>query len=367
MEKWMNGWSYFLQFSGETMETTKKVCHVLIHETGKSFPNGSEKSQQIRVCANEIAKHSYVMLCDEQEEPKLIFLCLASEESKENEADFRMNESSEKVLDLTIKFVSDVTQHVPTEQIAGFIEKGRDFMKAKMLHEYASDQMLKKTQPPLVKAAQHELIFLSKDFSKLPIENDFLKIVNQRKSHRVYANEPLSIDEVSYLLWCTQGVKTTIKNNYATIRTVPCGGARHEFETYLSIHHVTGLKQGVYHYLPMEHALELLHEQENIEATCSYLLCDQTFAGKSALTFMWSCVCYRAEWRYSIDAHRIILQDIGHVGENLYLACESIGLGTCGVGAYLQVDIDEYCELDGNEEFIVYTAPVGKALNGEEA
>ena len=92
------------------------------------------------------------------------------------------------------------------------------------------------------------------------------------------------------------------------------------------------------------------------------MLCDQAFAGKSAVTFMWSCVCYRAEWRYSVDAHRIILQDIGHVGENLYLACTSIHLGTCGVGAYLQKACDEFCELDGEEEFIVYTAPVGRVV-----
>lgn len=367
MENWLNAWAYFLEFTAENIETTSKVCHALYLEKGKTFPERIEDAQLIR-CFSEvdvIEKHSYVVLCNAKREAELICFVLDLEEVHDLEADFRGEGVSLQRMNLAIKIVSDVKNHVPKEEMKRLIENGRKFMKANMLHEYASDQMLKKPQPPLVKAPMNELILLSKDFESLPIENDFLKLIHQRKSHRLYSDEALTLDEVAYLLWCTQGIKSTIKNNYATLRTVPCGGARHEFETYLSIHHVEGLKQGVYHYLPMEHALELIHEQENIEDTCTNLLCGQAFGGKSALTFMWSCVCYRAEWRYSIDAHRIILQDIGHVGENLYLACESIGLGTCGVGAYLQDEIDAYCQLDGVEEFIVYSAPVGKACKGE--
>ena len=51
--------------------------------------------------------------------------------------------------------------------------------------------------------------------------------------------------------------------------------------------------------------------------------------------------------------------DIGHVGENLYLACTALGLGTCGIGAYDQTLCDTMFELDGEDEFIIYTEPVG--------
>jgi SagB-type dehydrogenase family enzyme len=66
------------------------------------------------------------------------------------------------------------------------------------------------------------------------------------------------------------------------------------------------------------------------------------------------------EWRYSLAAHRVILIDAGHVCQNLYLACEAIGAGTCAVAAYDQEQLDNLLNVDGLDEFAVYLAPVGK-------
>ena len=86
---------------------------------------------------------------------------------------------------------------------------------------------LKKPQPPLAKApVTDQIADLPKDFSVLDIDNDFLGIINRRKSHRVYTDETISLAELSYLLWCTQGVKEIRGKSYATLRTVPSGGAR---------------------------------------------------------------------------------------------------------------------------------------------
>jgi len=66
------------------------------------------------------------------------------------------------------------------------------------------------------------------------------------------------------------------------------------------------------------------------------------------------------EWRYDQAAHRVILIDAGHICQNLYLACEAIGAGTCAVAAYHQEKIDHLLRLDGKNEFVIYLAPVGK-------
>jgi SagB-type dehydrogenase family enzyme len=66
------------------------------------------------------------------------------------------------------------------------------------------------------------------------------------------------------------------------------------------------------------------------------------------------------EWRYSVAAHRVILIDAGHVCQNLYLACQAIGAGTCAIAAYDQNKMDEFLKVDGKDEFVVYLAPVGK-------
>ena len=74
---------------------------------------------------------------------------------------------------------------------------------------------------------------------------------------------------------------------------------------------------------------------------------------------LWSCIPYRGEWRYTVRAHKVMLVDVGHVGQNLYLACEAMGLGTCAIGAYDQLKTDAFLRLDGHDEFVLYLAPVG--------
>jgi SagB-type dehydrogenase family enzyme len=97
-----------------------------------------------------------------------------------------------------------------------------------------------------------------------------------------------------------------------------------------------------------------------MEAALTRATLGQGFVGDSAVTFVWTTVPYRMEWRYSLAAHRVILIDVGHVCQNLYLACEAIDAGTCAVGAYDQQAIDALIGVDGEDEFTVYLAPVGK-------
>ena len=80
----------------------------------------------------------------------------------------------------------------------------------------------------------------------------------------------------------------------------------------------------------------------------------------SAVVFVWTALPYRTEWRYTFLAPKIIAQDSGHVCQNLYLACEAIEAGTCAIGAYDQVAMDAALGVDGDEEFTVYVATVGK-------
>jgi SagB-type dehydrogenase family enzyme len=190
-------------------------------------------------------------------------------------------------------------------------------------------------------------------------KDDLLSLIRDRRSARIYTGERMSLLQLSFLLWATQGIKKLRGKKYATLRTVPCGGARHEFETYLVVQNVEGLIPGAYHYLPMEHALERLRPMEETSDAINEALCGQTWAAKANVVFFWSMVPYRAEWRYGIYAHRIALIDAGHIGQNLYLACTGLSLGTCAIGAFSDPVCNALFELDGVEEYIVYTAPVG--------
>ena len=86
----------------------------------------------------------------------------------------------------------------------------------------------------------------------------------------------------------------------------------------------------------------------------------QVFVGQGAVVFIWTTIPYRAEWRFSLVAHKMIAIDVGHVCQNLYLAAESIGAGCCAIAAYDQEKMDALLGVDGSDEFSIYAAPVGK-------
>jgi SagB-type dehydrogenase family enzyme len=123
---------------------------------------------------------------------------------------------------------------------------------------------------------------------------------------------------------------------------------------------VTGVEAGCYRYLPKEHQLVLEFCEDGMEEEISRAASGQRFAGEAAVTFIWTAMPYRMEWRYGLASHKVIALDVGHVCQNLYLACEVIGAGTCAIAAYDQEYSDRLLRLDGNDEFVIYLAPVGK-------
>lgn len=189
-------------------------------------------------------------------------------------------------------------------------------------------------------------------------------VINQRRSRRDYTSDSLSQEELSFLLWSTQGISKIEKNDKGEIvnhfRTVPSGGARHPFETYLFVHRVAGLNPGLYRYLPVEHKLLLVREEANLPETITDACYGQANAGNAAVVFAWSAIPYRTEWAYGYVAPKLIAVDAGHVCENLYLAAESIGAGACAMLGYDQTKLDRLIGVDGRNEFTFYLASVGK-------
>ena len=182
-------------------------------------------------------------------------------------------------------------------------------------------------------------------------------LLNNRKSRRKYTEEPLTIEELSYLLWAIEGVKEN--RGKFSFRTTPSGGARHPLDVYVFAHKVVGLNVGLFRYLPVEHELVLERQGDDSVAL------DEALNGQfwnAACVVMWAAVPYRSEWRYGKAAYKLVALDTGHSCQNLYLACESLGLGTCAIGAYDQERLDAYLGLDGEEMFAIYAAPVGHVV-----
>ena len=250
---------------------------------------------------------------------------------------------------------------MPERQLDRYREFLRDTIR-QQIDFSTTDQSRGVALPPLEKpfpadAQRHDLTPVGKWAGIKPV--DVAAAIGNRRSHRSFAPGPLGLDELSFLLWATQGVRKQIGPG-AVLRTVPSAGNRHALETYLAVLRVGGLQPGLYRYLPLEHQLLHLFAEEQMPEKLAEATLGQAFAGRAAAVFIWTAIPYRMEWRYGLAAHKVIALDAGHVCQNLYLACEAIGAGTCAMAAYHQQLMDQFVRVDGQDEFVIYLAPVGK-------
>jgi SagB-type dehydrogenase family enzyme len=244
------------------------------------------------------------------------------------------------------------------------MENDRRILKSDRWEEWRqSETDQKKGVPPLPSEKPcppgAQMIDLAAPESLALGEMPLREAIRRRRSRRRFAGKALSLDELAFLLWATQGISRVMPESAASLRTVPSGGARHPFETYLLINQVEGLTPGLYRYLPLEHKLCVLRLDTGLASRVDEA-CFGQYVRDSAAVFIWTVLPYRTEWRYTFLSSKIIALDAGHLCQNLYLACEAIGAGTCAIGAYDQLKMDAALELDGENEFAIYVAPVGK-------
>lgn len=233
------------------------------------------------------------------------------------------------------------------------------------LEGWESDQSKGAPPPPVEKpfpedGALYDLV-RPEDISlgRIPL----IEVIRRRQTRRRYTDNALTREELSFLLLSTQGVRSVDRESGYSKRTVPSGGSRHPYETYLVVNRVESIKNGVYRYIPIEHKLLLVAEGDPGLPDRLVTACDgQSFMGRAAVVFVWAAIPYRTEWSFGALAYKDIVTDAGHICQNLYLACEAIGAGTCAVNGYNQVAMDALLGVDGEDEFTVYLAPVGKAM-----
>lgn len=188
---------------------------------------------------------------------------------------------------------------------------------------------------------------------------DIVHLVEKRETLRKYLDKPLTLEELSFLLWGTQSVKLIDKKS-RTKRIVPSAGSRHSFETYLLVNDVRGLSPGLYRYMALSHKLARLPGQENINQTLTEACRKQQHVKTSAVTFTWVAVPERMVWRFSQRAYRYIYLDAGHVCQNLYLLAEVIDCGVCAIASFDDDLANRAIGLDGEDLFVIYLASVGK-------
>ena len=244
-----------------------------------------------------------------------------------------------------------------------------------------SDQNKGVPQPPLERDydVSKSLINLVEP-SQINISlKSFRECLEARQSIRTYSHENINLEELSWLLWSTQGIRNEdlekIRLNISgekeieeinkilktvTLRNVPSAGARHAFETYLLINRVEGVESGLYRYIATRHKLLEISTESDLSAKLKKAAYNQSMVVKCAVTFIWVANTYRMTWRYGERGYRYLHLDAGHVCQNLYLSAENIACGVCAIAAFHDDEFNELLGLDGLKQFVIYLATVGK-------
>jgi len=180
--------------------------------------------------------------------------------------------------------------------------------------------------------------------------------IGLRRSRRNFSYDPMRREDLAQLLWAAAGI--TGDASGLPLRTVPSAGGLYPIETYVAVNRVHGMEAGVYHYFPPGNSLELLRRGDYSKAVAHAAL-DQKMASAAAVVLIWTAVLERAKWKYRQRAFRYVYLDAGHIGQNVALAAEGLGLGCCAIGALYDEEVNDLVGADGEEETVVYMTCVG--------
>jgi SagB-type dehydrogenase family enzyme len=199
-----------------------------------------------------------------------------------------------------------------------------------------------------------KIIQLSKKFPAQTLS--IVEALRGRRSTRSFSPKPLSLDDLSFLLWACTGVQRE-ERGYE-FRTAPSAGALYPVETYVVVNNVEGLAKGVYHYNIEAHALEELHTGDSAEDTAHAAL-EQKACAEAPVVFVWTAIFDRSKWKYAQRAYRYVYLDAGHIAENLALAATGSGLASCQIGAFFDDEVNHIIGVDGEGESTIYLSVVG--------
>ncbi|MEM0044309.1 MAG: SagB/ThcOx family dehydrogenase [Sulfolobales archaeon] len=196
-----------------------------------------------------------------------------------------------------------------------------------------------------------------------PIESsstDLFHVILARRSRRRYSKESISLEELSTILYYSVGISGKAWWG-GPKRVYPSAGALQPVEAYVVASRVRDLDEGLYHYNPGEHSLELLREGDFSRELSSIAL-DQDFIRDAAASVVLTIVYRRTASRYGLRSYKYSHLDTGFAGQNLYLVVEALKLATVAVGAFYDERLCRFLEIDCEEEMPALIFPIGKRL-----
>lgn len=180
----------------------------------------------------------------------------------------------------------------------------------------------------------------------------FFRLISQRRSRRAFS-APLQLAELSDILRYSCG------ETVGTGRAQPSAGARYPIEAYVLVFRdAPGLASGVYHYAPAGHALACLAQRTFTKEEVGHMFIEESVQDAAAAIVL-TGVFARTSTKYGQRGYRYVLLEAGHIGQNIYLAARTLGLGSCAVGGTDDAALETLLEIDGENESVVYALAMG--------
>jgi SagB-type dehydrogenase family enzyme len=230
---------------------------------------------------------------------------------------------------------------------------------ASMFHRYSSnhrenlpDIVLTDERPPRhrVYPGAHRIALPGRDFDvRMPLG----EALRRRRSNRDYELRPLPLETLGRLLYLAYGIHSIVKveGELSARRCAPSAGGLFPLELYVTLQHVKGVVDGIYHYDSRAHEIELRREGI-FHAALADLTIGQEMIRSANLIIIITAIFGRTTWKYGQRGYRYVWLDAGHVGQSICLVAAGLGLGTVAIGGFFDREMDDLLALPDDEDAI---------------
>jgi SagB-type dehydrogenase family enzyme len=185
----------------------------------------------------------------------------------------------------------------------------------------------------------------------------------ERRSKRNFLPDPIPLDDLSFLLWATQGITARLEGY--ELRASPSAGALYPIETYLAVRDVEGLEPGLWHYHVKDAELELVREGDVAEEAFR-ASGDQVMVKLAAVNFIWSALLERCCCKYYERGFRYVYEDVGHISQSLQIASAGLDKVGCAViGSFYDDRAASLLGVDPEAEPVLMMGSVGKVSGAD--
>ncbi len=239
---------------------------------------------------------------------------------------------------------------------------GKKFIEGTRYPDYSTvDLVVRVPEPPHeipVREGQLVIKLPNPNRIKLP-DVPVRKAIEAWEPVGFFSRSSLTLRELSYLLWCTQGFKRTVAETIQ-LRNIPSAGSRYPLETYFVANEVEGLETGLYRYLPKSNSIVAERIDSGLILEMSTASMNFRVMTRAAVTFLWVAIPYRSVWALGNRGYRSVLIEAGHSCQNLILASAGLGYQVFPSDMFHDELIAKLADLDMETQWPVYLAAVGK-------